>query len=189
MMSYPLRVRDGILVRVQALPYFAAFKRFSTNKMLQIQPQDLPFCGVYHIQTLMAPDGDANVGEPRFRTSVRIGFSVIILNNDPSAAEYKLDEAFMALTGGLLSDPTLYNNSQFKIQGYVSGAATHEFGSPMADNETPMAELRFELVCDLGMVTYPPVVPDDLETIHVTVGDPQAESMQKIEYEIDQMQQ
>lgn len=169
--SYPMLVRDGIMARVKAMPYFASF-HFSSNKALQIQPQSLPFCGVYFIQETGVPDGDANVGEPRFRTTVRIGFSVIVVNNDPEAAEYQLDTAMQVLAGGLFSDPTLYNNAAFKIQSYASGVRTHVFGATGLDNETPIAELRWELVCDLGVITYPPIVMDDLEVIHVTTAFP-----------------
>ena len=176
--SYPMLVRDGILARVKTFPYFSTFT-FSSNKALQIQPQSLPFCGVYFIQELGVPDGDADAGEPRFRTTVRIGFSVIVVNNDPDEAEYALDTAMQVLAGSLFSDSTLYNNSIFKIQGFSSGTRTHVFGNAGLDNETPIAELRWELVCDLGTITYPPVVMDDLEVIHVEtafpVGGTQAE--------------
>lgn len=191
--SYPMLLRDGILDRVKAMPYFANFT-FSSNKMLQIQAQSLPFCGVYLIQETMSPDGDADAGEPRFRTMVRIGFSVIIVNNDPDAAEYQLDRAMQALTGGLFSDPTLYHNDQFQIQGYVAGIRNHVFGAAGADNETPIAELRFELTCDLGTIDYPPIVLDDLEVIHVKTSFPtdgtaaEKAAVQQVvnEYDLDQ---
>ena len=169
--SYPILVRDGIMDRVKAMPYFSSF-HFSTNKSLQIQPQSLPFCGVYLLQELMTPDGDANVGEVRFRTTTRIGFSVIVLNNDADAAEYQLDTAMQVITGGLFADPTLYDNSVFKIQAFISGSRQHVFGGVGQDNETPIAELRYELTCDLGAITYPPFEPDDLEIIHVETAFP-----------------
>lgn len=169
--SYPLLVRDGIMSRVKLIPYFATFS-FSTNRALQIQPQMLPFCGVYFVQESSVPDGDANAGEPRFRTTVRIGFSVIVVNNDPDLAETALDTAMQALAGGLFSDPTLYNNAAFKIQGFASGTRTHAFGAASLENETPIAELKWELVCDLGTIVYPPLVVDDLDVIHVKTGFP-----------------
>ena len=191
--SYPMLLRDGLLTRIKAMPWFSAF-HFSTNAAMQIQPQLLPFCGVYLMQELMVADGDANAGEPRFRTSARIGFSVIVVNNDPDAAEYQLDTAVQALLRGLLSDPTLYNNDQFRIQGYASGTRAHVFGNAGKDNETPVAELRLELLFDLGVITYPPLVTDDLEIIHVTTAYPGSDTAaeqndrQQItaEYDLDQ---
>jgi hypothetical protein len=171
--SYPLLIRDGIMDRIKLMPFFAAppFK-FTTNKALQIQPSTLPLCGVYFIQETSTPEGDSNAAEPRFRTNVRFGFSVIIINNDPESAEYVLDLAAQALAGGLFSDSTLYNNTAFKIQGYQLGARTHIFGNTALDNETPIAELRWELVCDLGVINYPPLVLDVLDLIHVKTAFP-----------------
>jgi hypothetical protein len=169
--SYPILLRDAIMARVKAMPFFTGFT-FTTNKALQIQPQSLPYCGVYFIQETSTPDGDANAGEVRFRTAVIIGFSVIILNNDAEAAELKLDTAMQTLAGNLLNDETLYNGDQVKVQGFVSGKRSHEFGNGTFDNKTPIAELRWELICDIGTITYPPVVLDDLEVIHVTTEYP-----------------
>lgn len=185
--SYPLLVRDGILTRIQALSFFSAFN-FSTNKSLQIQPATIPFCGIYLLQEMMAVDGDANAGEPRFRTLARIGISIIIQNNDATAAEHKLDMALQNVTSGLFSDPTFYNNDRFKIQGFTGGSRMHAFGSIGLDNETPIAELRFELTCDLGVIYYPPIIPDDLETIHVKTAYPsisKKDTSQQIEAEYD----
>ena len=188
--SYPMLVRDGAMARIQAMPFFANFI-FSSNKALQIQPQSIPFCGVYLLQELMTADGDSNAGEPRFRTLVRIGVSVIVQNNDPAAAEKKLDIAMQNINVGLFSDSTFYNNEFFKIQGFTGGSRQHVFGSVGLDNETPIAELRFELTCDLGIIYYPPYVPDDLEIIHVKTAYPSLEKKDtsqqvEIEYDVDQ---
>lgn len=162
-------VRDGIMTRVQALPFFATVAKFAKTDSRQIQPEDIPYVGVYLMSEKLTPDGDANAGEPRFRAVANIGFQVVIQNNDPDAAEAKLDKAFQALINGLLSDPTLYNNSEFRIQAYTQGERSHNYGSNMLDNELPVAELRFHLSCDLGTITYEPVVPDILETIAIDV--------------------
>jgi hypothetical protein len=177
--SYPILVRDNILERVRAIPFFDGFN-FGTNKSVQIQPEAIPFCGVYLIQELMTPDGDADAGEVRFRTAVRFGFSVIVQNNDAEQAEYSLDDAFMALTA-LFSDNTLYDNPVAKIQGFVSGSRQHFFGAMNQDNEVPIAELRFELTCDLGTITYPPVVPDDLNVIHIKTQYPGGDTQEDID--------
>lgn len=172
MSSYPILVRDGIMARIKNLPYFREgdFK-FSTNKSMQIQPQSIPFCGVYFLSETTSPDGDANVGEPRFRSMARFGFSVIVQNNKADFAEQELDKAWDAIAS-LFTDSTLYNNNTFKIQAYTNGVRTHQFGSVGAENEMPIAELRYDLTCDLGTITYPPVVTDDFETLHVETGYP-----------------
>jgi hypothetical protein len=190
MRSYPILVRDGILDRIKLMPFFATFK-FGSNTAIQIQAPSLPFCGVYLLQEQMSPDGDPNVGEVRFRTVARIGIGVIIQNNDTVAAEYQLDAASQALMTGLFADPTLYNNDVFKIQSFSAGTRQHNFGSIGKDNETPIAELRLEISYDLGTITYPPYVPDDLEIIHVETafplkGDTSRVQQVKTQYDLEQ---
>jgi hypothetical protein len=197
-MSYALDVRDQIKTRLQAMPFFGGFN-FTTNKSVQIQPKSIPFAGVYFIEETRLPDGDANVGEVRFRSTARYGISVIIQNNDAVAAENKLDEA-MDVIDVLFADSTLYNwraaDGMPMIQAYMRGARSHQFGSIGQDNELPIAELRFDLTCDLGTFMYPPTVTDDFEVLHVKTqfpsGGTQAEidSVQQItvEYNIPQME-
>lgn len=180
MSSYSFLVRDNILAVVKEMPFYDGFN-FTTNKSLQIQPEALPFCGVYFIQELLTPDGDIDAGEVRFRAATRIGFSVIIQNNDAVQAENILDDAFVALTA-MFSDNKLYNNPVARIQGFASGSRQHIFGAMGAqDNETPIAELRFELTCDLGTITYPPVVVDDLKVIHVKTQYPGGDTQENID--------
>ena len=73
----------------------AIFKRFSTNTAEQIQPENVPFLGVYFINEDMVADGDANVGEVRFRSTATYGLSVVVQNNDAAAAENTLDAAWI----------------------------------------------------------------------------------------------
>jgi len=190
-LSYPMMVHRGLLSRVMNFPFFAPSFTFTGNKAVTIQPESIPFCGVYLLQEFLAPDGDANAGEPRFRTSVRYGFSVIVQNNDPVLAEEMLDRAYQALTIGLFSDSTLYNNSFFKIQAFLGGIRQHVFGHISANQEIPIAELRWELMCDLGVIDYPPDVPDVLEVINLQTVYPSQDKKDTtrqvhVEYDMDQ---
>jgi hypothetical protein len=165
--SYAMIVRDEILARAKSMPFFATFK-FGTNKAEQVQPEKIPFCGVYFISEDLTPDGDADVGEPRFRSSVLYGVSIVVQNNDAAAAENKLDEAWVLVADRIFRDPSLYMNPAAQIQAYVRGNRTHQFGSVGADNSIPVAECRFTLTCDLGTIDFPPVIDDDFNTLHVT---------------------
>src|SRR5262249_43271590 len=98
--SYSQVIRDAMFAYVVQLPFFQGFKA-RRSKQLPIQEPLLPYLGVYIIDEDMQPDGDPNVGDIRFVHDLRIGFQVIIENNDPVAAELKLDEAFWALMNGL----------------------------------------------------------------------------------------
>ena len=190
--SYAILARDGILARVKNFSFFTSSSfHFTSNKSVPIQPESIPFCGVYLLQEFRTPDGDANAGEIRFRTSARYGFSIIVQNNNAEEAEYNLDRAYQSLTVGLFSDSTLYNNSQFKIQSFIGGMRQHVFGHISADQQSPIAELRWELMCDLGVIDYPPDVPDVLEVIHLETrypagSDPTVVQQVTSEYDMEQ---
>jgi hypothetical protein len=193
--SLAMQVRDGILERIKVMEFFTnpdispAFK-YTKNRALSVQPSSLPICGVYFLQESSTPEGDANTGEPRFRTSVRYGLTIMLVSNDMEAAEYTLDLAAEAIRGGLFSDPTFYNNDDFQIQGFTFGMRRHNFGATL-ENETPFAELQWELICDLGTITYPPLVLDDLDIIHVKTAFPlggtqeELDAVQQVETEYD----
>lgn len=190
--SVAIQVRDGIVTRLQAAQFFTQVTfTFTKNRALQIQPETLPLCGVYFISETHTPEGDPNAGEPRFRTTARYGLSVLVVNNDMEAAEYVLDLAAQAIATALFTDPTFYYNSSFKIQSFNFGTRSHSFGSAGLDNETPFAELKWELICDLGTDTYPPLVLDDLDLIHVKTafplgGTPEEQAaVQQVEAEYD----
>ena len=152
--SYAMIVRDAMLARAQAMPAFTGFK-FGTNKAEQIQPEKIPWLGIYFINEDLLADGDINAGEPRFHELALYGFSIIIQNNDAAAAENTLDAAWAVLTSGLFTDPSLYLNPAAQIQGYARGNRTHQFGSTGADNSIPIAECRFTLTIDLGVQRLP----------------------------------
>jgi len=157
--TYALLVRDGVYDRVRHFPFFKDFK-FGKTKALPIQVDQLPYCGIYFMNELMLPEGDANVGEIRFHTSVRIGVSVIVINNYSDIGEAKADQALYEIENGLFSDPTFYNNNVYQIQAFTRGERTHVFGSVGHDNETPVVELQFDLTCDLGVIPFPQYIPD-----------------------------
>jgi hypothetical protein len=169
--SYAMIVRDEMMARLKAMPFFSTFK-FGTNKAEQIQPELIPFLGVYFISEDLTSEGDPQDGEPRFHSSALYGFSVVVQNNDATAAENKLDEAWVLIMDRLFRDPTLYLNPLAKIQAYVRGNRTHQFGSAGADNSIPVAESRFTLMCDLGVIDFPPIVDNVLSKVHFSTNYP-----------------
>lgn len=169
--TYSMLVRDRILLFLQQMPFFVTNNfKYHTSKSLQIQPENIPFAAVYFIEETSLPDGDANVGDIRFRTTARYGISVIIQNNDSQAAEIILDKA-MNTINSMFKNPKLYNwnggADEAKIQAFIRGARSHQFGSIGQDNELPVAELRYDLTVDLGAILFDPPVTDDFITFHV----------------------
>ena len=170
--SYALVIADALFQRVKVMPFFASFAKKSGNWALRIQPQDLPFVGVYFVEESTGPDGDANAGDIRFLHTVSIGFSVIVKNNDPAAAELTLDSAFWTILNGLLRDNTLTNYwktnlaDNTRIEAWPAYKRAHKYGAVGLQNELPIAELQWELRVIFRSNEYP-IISDDLLNIHV----------------------
>ena len=154
--SYAMMVRDAMMARLKAMRFFQGFE-FRRSHSLKLLVGHMPMCCVYFLKEDLTPDGNANTGEVRFDSEVRIGFSVFLINNDPEEMEDRLDNAYQVIFEGLLRDSTLYNNSQFRIESFSRGSRQHFYGSIPQTNETPYSELRAELVCNLGAIEYEPI--------------------------------
>lgn len=176
--SYSIVLRDVLFAKTVTLPFFAGFKA-RRCKMLKVEPEHLPYLGLYLVDEQMQPDGDANAGHIRFTHTLKLGFSVIIKNNDPVAAELKLDEAFWAIMNGLWRDqymtnmidtwnPTIGagNPDNVRFEGVTRGTRRHHWGSTGLNNEIPIAELQYEASL-VYRAEYAPVITDDLLRIHV----------------------
>ena len=178
--SYSLIIRD-VFYDTLALrePYFANhFKR--KTKMVPVQPDQVPYLGVYIIDEVMTPDGDGNAGEVAFIHNLRIGFSVMVAMSDQNAAEVEIDRAFWRIMNRLWTDQYVMNlldthnptdgsenPENTRIESIQRGLRRHSFGSNQLNNSTPLAELQYDVTC-LYRTYWPPVVPDDLLEIDVT---------------------
>ena len=89
-------IRDAFYNVVTAAPLFTGFT-CRKNKMLPVQRNLIPYLGVYLVDEMHTPDGDANAGCIRFIHNVRIGFSMIQVNNDPNMAEQLADQAMQQI--------------------------------------------------------------------------------------------
>jgi hypothetical protein len=145
--SYSQVIRDSMFAVLVQLPFFAGFIP-RRSKQLPIQEPLLPYLGVYIIGEEMPPDGDPNAGNIRFIHDLRIGCQVIIANNDPVAAELKLDAAFWAIMNGLWTDNGLTNvvTSEMAdntlIESVPRGTRRHVWGT-IGKNQTPIGELEY----------------------------------------------
>jgi hypothetical protein len=188
--SYSLVIRDIFFDAVQGVPFFVNFTK-RRCKQLQVQPQDLPYLGVYIVDELMVPDGDLNAGEVRFHHTLRIGFSVVIQNNDPIESELKLDQSFWAIMQRIWPDQyimnrldtmayghptqTMPNPDNVRVEGIARGTRRHVWGSNQLNNEMPIAEMQYDVSC-IYRTNWPPVITDNLNIIQVEsqpeTGDP-----------------
>jgi hypothetical protein len=174
--SYSLFIRDAMLQRIRLMPFFVDFAKFGRSRRLSIQPDGIPYVGVYLCDETMVPDGDYNAGDIRFTHALRIGFSVIVYNNDEDNTEDQLDGAFWALMNGLLCDATLTNLFETDIpgnaviEGFSRGTRRH-FYSVTSGSEQPIGELQMDLTCVLR-TRWAPTITDDLKVIHVETSFP-----------------
>jgi hypothetical protein len=165
--SYSQVIRDYMFASLVQLPFFAGFK-VRRSKQLPIQEPLLPYLGVYIVSEEMPSDGDWDVGDIRFIHDLRVGFQVIIENNDPVAAELKLDQAFWTIMKGLWTNDGLTNMWQSaladntRIEGVPRGTRRHEWGS-IGANQQPIGELEYIATVRYRTAWSPGPFPDLLE--------------------------
>jgi hypothetical protein len=203
--SFTHLIRDVFFDAVSGDSFFAAYT-IRKNKMLRIQHELLPYLGVYIIDEPMTPDGDSNAGNIRFIHSPRIGFSLMIANNDQDVCEATLDGAFKHLFERLWNDPyinnvfdttnpsTGYQNPfNVRFEGIDRGMRRYVWGNTSINNQTPVGELQYDITVRFRDYAEPGPF-DDLDSIHMTTGvkpgDTQAEMDQRIQitrvYQFDQ---
>lgn len=171
--SFLYDIRDAMYNIIAVHPHFAGWK-IQKTKMLQVQPDALPYLGIYVIEEIMLPDGDGNIGCVRFSHTGRIGFSIIQAHNDPNVVERMVDASYWKIMGLLWTNAHLMNvlkNSNPEgvgIESSIRGSRKPTFGSTGLNNETPFAEMQYEVSCFYRSEWYPDIT-DTLNEIDVTV--------------------
>jgi hypothetical protein len=176
-MSAARRIQHGITERLKNFPFFAKFT-FRESQSYQVQPNDLPYCGIYQLPEIQTSDGDLNVGEVRLKSESIIGLSIILRNIQAEELEAALDTAFDIMMVGLLQDSTFIGfppQGQYWIEGVSRVRRQHVFGSLGSSNETPIGELRVEFSF-ITKYDYPPNVKDDLELVVLETAYPSLEA-------------
>jgi len=181
--SFSWVLREIFLGTLTALPFFSTFTVRRVAGM-PLQVKDIPLLGVYILDETMTPDGDANAGHIAFVHTFRIGFQAVIQNNDPDTAEQKLDSIFWAIMNGLWRNESITNRlnaatwhyqagtpDNTRFESITRGTRRHRFGSTGLNNETPVAELQYDVSC-LYRAGYPPIINDDLLTFHLQTAFP-----------------
>jgi len=179
--SYSWVIRNVLFDALVADQFFANYICRKT-KMLPARPETLPYLGVYIIDDTQLPDGDGNAGEVRFITACRIGFSVMIANNDQVVLEAGLDAAWRRIMTRLWPDQYIMNlldttnphtgknnPDNTRIESVERGMRRFVFGASMDNNETPLGELQYDITVRYRE-DFPPVITDELDTIDVKTG-------------------
>jgi hypothetical protein len=192
--SYTWVLRETIIATLVAAPPFQGFT-LRRNDQKRIEASQLPVLGVYLLPERMTPEANnplGNEGMISFFHNFQIGISVIIANNDPDVAEQKLDAAFWAIMNTLWPSQNLMrmthspNPDGVAIEGVVGGVRRMVYGTVGKNNETPVAELQYEVNCTYRS-DWPPIITGTLNEIMVTVipdgFDPTKTQTVTVEYE------
>ena len=158
--SYSYIIREVFYdVLANREPFFDTYFKRRT-KMVPVQPDRLPYLGVFIIDENMVPDGDPNATVIRFSHTLRIGFSVITVNADQDEAERTIDAAFWRIMNRLWKDhyvmnmlntynpwSQIANPDNVRVESITRGVRRHNFGFAGGNNETPVAELQYDVSC------------------------------------------
>jgi hypothetical protein len=179
--SFSLVIRDIFFDALARDTFFADYTKRKT-RMLAVMPNHLPYLGVYIIDETMMPDGDANATAIRFSHTLRIGFSVMIANNDQEVAEKTIDSAFWRIMHDFWEDPYIMNvidtynphlgfgnPDNTMIESISRGMRRHVFGAQMVNNETPIAEMQYDLSV-FYRTEWSPGPFDDFKELHLRTG-------------------
>ena len=166
MSHYASKVQAKAMELAQA--YFGVrFKTYMNVPMLQVQPSDLPVLGIYILRERRIEDGHANHTEPHFKHTLTLGLSgaVHVDTDMPNQnALPPIEEMMSELDDVLLSQPKFVNLTE-GITGMDRLAQYAKVG------ETTLYEIRVEMAMEFSS-RWPPVIADDLETIHITTQFP-----------------
>jgi hypothetical protein len=172
--SYSLVIRDVFFYALKTDPFFANFNCRRTP-MNVVQIEHLPYLGVYIADETMLPDGDANAHPPGFIHTLKVTFSVMVAHNDQDTAEMTLDAAWWRIMHRILADAKIMNvyfssnPANTLIEGITRGTRRHVFGATGHNQQTPIAELRYEMSVTFRTF-WPPIIIDDLLMIDVVTG-------------------
>jgi hypothetical protein len=181
--GYSRQLRNRFLSEALVLPYFASFN-WRITKGLPIDPADLPFLACYLGPENMVPRGERGAGPLEFMVTARFNWSCMIAESDKEEAERRLDGAYVALLEGLLRNPSLVSfgdttdydtgvSTEYnaRIEGLPRQDMRIVWGTPYLNNETPVAELQYEMTVCYDRI-FSPIILHDLEEINIETSFP-----------------
>lgn len=178
MTTIATQIRDAMFTRLTT----PAFPWLSTRKIPvpPIQIGQLPALGVYLIRENFTPDGDSNVGPPRYIVDAVIGVMVMEESSTPSVLEGSMDALVDLIEDTILTDPTFLtikdSNGEFLIDSVPNISRTYDFPK---DGETQYIQARLQFTVRF-MVIYPPVLTNNFNTMLLTVQPPNQGSVSGI---------
>ena len=175
MSSNSTSIRDAIFARLSPLVP-TGFAKWGLARVVSaptVNATMLPALQVVLLKETYIPDGDDNVGPPRFIVDATIGISVMRGMTDPAVLDGQADNDMSSMLDRLLHDGTFINSD--------SGASgsTYWFESiPRIESDRRMVQAAaegymLELVLRITFRSreyWDALAPNDLTTVYVTDG-------------------
>ena len=165
----PAQIRDAVFVRVKAA--FKDFKVTRRSPLLPVQNDQLPGLGVFLAEDSDTPDGDLNVGPPRFISDATIAISVIEDAPKSEITRRKIEARMNKIKNVLFTDPSFValkaRNGEPLLEGIARVRRTFSFPQ---QGEAFFAECRLHIVCRFRCF-YQPLAPNDFAQLKVTGPD------------------
>ncbi len=162
-------VRDAVFARAEPT---SEWNLARTSDVPTLSGADLPALQVFLLSEEMSPDGDANVGVPRFVSDATIGISVVRGFDDPIVTDGDIDADVNDILNALLCDPTFVGippagqTSDFEFEA-VTRIKRRRLWAQLG--ETYALELRLELTFQYRCY-FAPSTPNALTSVAVTVA-------------------
>lgn len=157
-------IRDQVYTRIEKL---FAWKSKVKVPTVTTQGDQFPRLGVYLVRETENPDGDANVGPPRYIDEVVIAISVMDAMYKPEVLEGSVDAMIDAIKNKLLQDITFVSlkneQGQFMLDSIPNISRTYQFPN---NGETYYIECRLQMTFRFN-VQYEPITPNAFKTLAV----------------------
>lgn len=132
-----------------------------------VQGDQLPCLAVYLLSEQMDPDGDANVGPPRYLSTMHLGISVIDSADKPDVIDGNLDALVDLIENTLLQDITFVSlqdtNGNYLIESFAQ--IRRSFAFPQ-QSESYMIEARLDISIQYRCF-FEPIAPNKLTDVDV----------------------
>ncbi len=154
----PIAIRDGTADRLAAVPGLTGVYKARTTPG---QDSQLPYAAVWHAGERTSPWGDGNVGEPTFEHNLRLVVDVMAKAGDEHSVDVDIITLVDAIRATLLTDPTWVH----LFEG-IERCDTRYAYPTQANDIVVQAIIEFEVTFKSA---WPPVVPNALKTVAVSL--------------------
>lgn len=161
-----MQIRDAAFTRI--IKALADFKSARKIPFPTLQPDQVPALGVYLLREQYGPDGDPDVGPPRYVIDATIAVAVVDESSKPAVLNGSIDANVDRILDTLLCDPTFLDlrdsaSGQPIIESIPQITRTTRFPK---EGETYYCEVSLQMTFRFRCL-FEPLTPNDLKIIAV----------------------